>query len=140
LAAPPEIGASRYSSPRSASRASSATDQFGSTVEHITNSAARLHRRGGAAFAEQHGFGLRALTTTLTTTSHERQFGRVGAGHAAFRGEGLRRLRPDVAHEHAVAGAPQRPAMPRPMAPRPITPMLVSAFMKPVLRVAKAGS
>ena len=37
LAAPPEIGASTYCKPMASRRASKATDQFGSTVEHITN-------------------------------------------------------------------------------------------------------
>ena len=58
LAAPPEIGASMYSRPWSARRFSSAIDQFGSTVEHITNTRARAHGCGAAIGAEQHLFGL----------------------------------------------------------------------------------
>ena len=69
LAAPPEIGASRYSTSCSARRDSSAMDQLGSTVEHITNTAPA--RKCGAMPPSPYSTDsvCWALTTTLMTMS-----------------------------------------------------------------------
>ncbi len=68
-AAPPEMGASTYSTPSPARRASCATDQFGSTVEHITNTAPGRSAAAMPPSPYSTASVCCALTTTLITMS-----------------------------------------------------------------------
>src|ERR1700735_3443221 len=69
LAAPPEIGASRYRIPFSARRFSSAIDQPGSTVEHITKTLPGFMAAAAPPSPNRTASVCAAFTTTLTTTS-----------------------------------------------------------------------
>ena len=134
LAAPPEMGASTYKSPSFSKRASSATDQLGSTVEHMTNT---LPGRIAAAHPVPSPLGpnntasvCAALTTTLTTTSH------AAPSSATL----LHAWPPSLANLSATSwrtsktctSKPARrseAAMPEPMAPNPINPTLVGTVV-----------
>jgi hypothetical protein len=114
LAAPPEIGAARYSSPRSASRCSRAADHCGATVEHITNRAPGR----SAALAEHDLPGLGRVDHHADPDVAV--LGHVGggqAGAATASSEGGSRFWPDVAHRHIAAARRNEPAMPRPWRP-----------------------
>ena len=75
--------------PASARRSSSAIDQFGSTVEHITNTLPGFIAAAAPSSPNSTASVCAALTTTQTTTSQARRhLRRRGAGDAAFGGEG----------------------------------------------------
>ncbi len=110
--------------PRSASLASSAIDQAGSTVEHITNTLPGDIAAATPCLPNSTACVCSALTTTETSTS---QPAAVSAGVAQAR-------QPSAAKSCARPGCAShtrnsRPflrnvaAMPAPMAPSPIKPM-----------------
>src|SRR5574337_1057153 len=123
LAAPPEIGASRYRMPSFSRRASSATDQFGSTVEHITN---RLPGRMWAATPSSPNSTASvcaALTTTETTTSQRAPSS--ASVSQALPPSWAKSCTTSRRRSNTWGAWPARRsdcAMPRPMAPRPTRP------------------
>ena len=109
LAAPPEIGASRYRMPFSARRFSSAIDQPGSTVEHITKTLPGLHGCGRTTFAKQDRLRLRRVDHHADHHfASRRHLSRAAASHAALCGKRLRYLAANVEHMDTVTCSPQR--------------------------------
>ena len=83
-------------------------DQFGSTVEHITNTLPGAMARSAAVVAKQHRLGLGGIDHHRHNhLAVRREFGRRATGHAALRGKGLRNLCTHIKHMHLAAMAAQ---------------------------------
>ncbi len=93
--------------PFSARRFSSAIDQPGSTVEHITKTLPAFMAAAAPPSPNKTASVCAALTTTLITTSQAAgHLCRAAAGNAAFCGKGLGHLAANIEDMDSVTGSP----------------------------------